>query len=136
MKVNVIKIIFYIWLFLIILLALIPISTASKIKIHSKTFRIDYFEHFIVFAIGGVLNVFKENDFSSKKNKISLIKWLSILILLSLIVEIIQIFVPFRTVNIKDFLFNVYGLFTGTILSIIYLSLKKYFFINKKEKLL
>lgn len=119
-----------------ILLAVLPFNTASNIKINSKSLRLDYLEHFIAFAIAGLLNVFKEQNTFRKESMIVIFKWFIGLIFFALILEFIQIIVPSRTLNIKDFLFNVYGLFAGTIFSLTYISLKKFLLTDKKERTL
>jgi len=136
MKVNYYKILFYTWLLIIFLLAVIPVKTASNFNLNSKNVRIDYFEHFLVFAIAGFLNILKEEDYYRKNSIATIFKWFFILLIFSVLFEMIQIFIPLRTLNVKDIIYNVLGLFVGTSFTLLYIFLKKFLIDNKKIKLI
>ncbi len=106
-----INLLLILWMIVIVILSIIPMNQETKIEIGGTPFRLDYLEHFGVFFILGFLYVL-----SSKKDLPKYINKISILIIYAVITEIIQLFIPGRTFNPWDLIYNILGLVVGYIL--------------------
>lgn len=104
------KYLFWIWLLVIFTLSSLPNIPTQKINIWDEPFRLDYLEHFGVFGIlGGFFVIWKydfEKGFSIKKEVWSLIA----IIIFACLDEIHQIWIPGRTFNVLDLIYNITGL--------------------------
>lgn len=104
------KIIFWLWALTLFILSSIPNIPTQQINIWDEPFRLDYLEHFGVFFLLGLFYILwkseKEVVFSYVKNR-----WyiLALLVFASLN-ELHQIWIPGRTFNPLDLIYNTLGL--------------------------
>jgi VanZ family protein len=107
------KIAFWLWLIFIFVVSSLPNIPTQEINIWDEPFRLDYFEHFGVFAILLGLFVLWKSDlkgvFVLKK------QWLYILLLIvfAILDELHQLIIPGRSYNILDLTYNLAGLIAG-----------------------
>lgn len=111
------RIIFWIWLIFIAIVSSLPNIPTQKINIWDQPFRLDYLEHFGVFAILLALFVFWKSDasghFSVKKHLIFVIA----LVFFAIVDELHQIWIPGRTYNPLDLIYNLLGTIAGIYLT-------------------
>lgn len=106
--------IFIFWTFALVIMSIIPNSVPHALQIgESSIVRTDYILHFISFL---VLPIFY--FLSGEKNilrKISLNIWLTLIagVIFAILTETIQIYIPGRTFNILDMIWNIFGLLCG-----------------------
>ena len=115
------KILFWLWGLTIFILSSLPNIPTQKINIWNEPFRLDYLEHFGVFAIWGTFFIiWKSNGdgiFAFRK-----CFWVIIgLITFACADEIHQIWIPGRTFNPLDLIYNVAGLIAAYALIPIFL---------------
>ena len=103
-------VLFWVWVSVIFVLSIIPGIPDHDIKVKGFEIRMDYIEHFIVFAVLAVLLKFsRSNRINNKK------RWLNIGLNIifglsfSYLVEFVQIYIPGRTYNPIDFIYNMVG---------------------------
>lgn len=101
---------------MVFIMTFLPISgNLNKIKIGPETFqiRLDHLLHFFVyflicmyylFGILKNINLFEKN---------SLRKFVLVIMLLAMVTEVVQLWVPERTFNVFDLVSNVVGLLIG-----------------------
>jgi VanZ family protein len=107
-----INILLIIWIIAIFILSVIPMNQNTKIEIGGTPFRLDYFEHFGVFFILGLLYVLSSMMFLPKRwNEIA------ILIVYAIVTETIQLTIPGRTFNPWDLAYNILGFIVGCVLT-------------------
>ena len=111
------KILFWIWGLIIFVLSSLPNIPTQKINIWDEPFRLDYIEHFGVFAIwAGLFVIWKMKDideFSIKAHK-----WFILgTVIFASADEIHQIWIPGRTFNPLDLIYNTLGLVTAYLLT-------------------
>jgi len=98
-------ILFITWLFVILVLSVIPDNTPDYIKLDLYEFRIDYLKHFFVFLPLGFLMLSMRN------------LGFFLIVLFAIIAvsapEIVQYFIPYRTFNPMDLAFNCIGFVFG-----------------------
>lgn len=106
------KVLFWLWGLTIFILSSLPNIPTQKINIWNEPFRLDYLEHFGVFAIwGGLFIVWKAESQGAFvfRNYI----WAIVgLVMFACADEIHQIWIPGRTFNPLDLIYNVAGLLT------------------------
>jgi len=107
MKNKICKIAFWLWFGIILILSVIPNTPEQKIEFFGSPIRLDYLEHFGIFFILGMLYILWTR--SLKLNP------MLTLVLYAVCTELIQIFIPGRTFNPWDFIYNVLGLLIGVI---------------------
>lgn len=107
------KIIFWVWLIFITIVSSLPNIPTQEINIWDQPFRLDYLEHFGVFAIlFGVFVIWKSDKsghFSVKKHLIFVIA----LVLFAIVDELHQIWIPGRAYNPLDLIYNLLGSIVG-----------------------
>ena len=103
------------WAGLLFIIGVIP-DTGDLIQQPLSTFRWDHLEHFTGYFILGMIFVIWRGDRSFRIQAIELIAFLVIGSLFGWLAEYIQIFIPGRSFNIIDMLYNFLGIFTGTLL--------------------
>jgi len=108
-------ILFIVWAFLIAIISVLP-DSGGIIEQSVSEFRWDYLEHFLGYFILGILYILWRSNRDFKINIIELTLFLVIGSLFGWIAEYIQIFIPGRTFNIIDLLYNLVGIITGTLL--------------------
>jgi VanZ family protein len=110
------KLLFWIWLLVIFILSSLPNIPTQKINVWDEPWRLDYVEHFLVFgALAGLFVLWK-----SKQGKFQIKNYY--LPLLGLIIfaaadEIHQIWIPGRSFNPLDLIYNILGLISFFIIS-------------------
>lgn len=115
-KKTLFKILFWLWGFTIFVLSSLPNIPTQKINIWDEPFRLDYLEHFGVFAIWGTSFIIWKSStigvFMFKKYWGAIIS----IILFACADEIHQIWIPGRTFNPLDLIYNVLGLCASFVL--------------------
>lgn len=115
------KVLFWLWGLTIFILSSLPNIPTQKINIWNEPFRLDYLEHFGVFFIwGGFLLLWIVNE-NGKVNWSS--KYLYFLgsIIFAAVDEIHQIWIPGRSFNPLDLVYNILGLLAAYFLIPLYL---------------
>ena len=106
MKPRIYFFLFAAWFLIILVLSLIPDNSPAKIEVQGFEMRLDYLMHFgVYFPLG----------FFLKKSTLSIRHYLFVLLLLvvTALPESLQLFVPYRTFNPIDLLFNLFGAISG-----------------------
>tara|TARA_Y100000588_G_scaffold286935_1_gene304946 strand:- start:329 stop:709 length:381 start_codon:yes stop_codon:yes gene_type:complete len=75
---------------------------------------LDKVVHFILFFIQSILITNTMYEYSDRNNRIILIASIIFLLLFGLIIEIQQIYLPYRTFEIMDFIANFLGVLSGS----------------------
>jgi len=75
---------------------------------------LDKVVHFILFFIQSILITNTIYEYSDRNNRIILIASIIFLLLFGLIIEIQQIYLPYRTFEIMDFIANFLGVLSGS----------------------
>ena len=106
MKSKIYFFLFLIWFLIILVLSVIPDNSPNKIQVQGFEMRLDYLMHFgVYFPLG----------FFLKKSMLSIRHIFFVLLLLAVtaIPESLQLFVPYRTFNPIDLMFNLLGAVAG-----------------------
>ncbi len=106
---------FWLWGLLIVVLSSLPNIPNQEINIWGDLFRLDYLEHFGIFAIwGGIFIVWKAKDgvFSSK----DFIWPILFCILFAAMDEMHQLWIVGRSYNPLDMIYNVLGLLSAFVI--------------------
>jgi len=115
------KALFWAWGLIILILSSLPNIPTQEINIWDEPFRLDYFEHFGVFAIwAGFFVIWKMKDigdFSIKNH----LWFVAATMLFAAADEIHQIWIPGRTFNPIDLIYNELGLIMGYLLAPLFL---------------
>lgn len=115
------KVLFWVWGSIVLILSSLPSIPTQKINIWNEPFRLDYLEHFGVFLIwGGFFILWKMKPLGSFKIKNHIWAILGTLVF-SCVDEIHQIWIPGRTFNPLDLMYNSLGLIIAYALVPIYL---------------
>lgn len=112
---KVVRPLFWAWLIILLMLNTIPLGNDvnRSLSTHKFAFRLDYIVHLLTFMafsglyiLGRFLNqhIFKSNE---------LLKFAVITILAAISMEILQIFIPYRTFNPWDLVANLAGALLG-----------------------
>ena len=75
---------------------------------------LDKVVHFILFFIQSILITNTLYEYSDRNNRIILIASIILILLFGLIIEIQQIYLPYRTFEIMDFIANFLGVLSGS----------------------
>ena len=103
-------VLFCIWILIIIILSVIPGIPDHDIKVKGFEIRMDYIEHFVVFAVLAVLLKFsRSNSIKNKKHWLNIGLNIIFGLSFSYLVEFVQIYIPGRTYNTVDFVYNMGG---------------------------
>lgn len=107
------KVLFWVWGSIILILSSLPSIPTQKINIWNEPFRLDYLEHFGVFLIwGGFFILWKMKPIAQFKIKENI--WFIIATLVFACVdEIHQLWIPGRSFNPLDLMYNSFGLITA-----------------------
>ncbi|MBI9054055.1 MAG: VanZ family protein [Bacteroidales bacterium] len=107
---------FWLWLLIILLITLLPQShRIINIDTNSK-FRLDYTIHFLVYFSLSVLFIFWRIDEWLKISNKELLWYIFSGIAICAITELLQFYIPERTFNKTDLLFNILGVIVGIVL--------------------
>ncbi|MCD6179260.1 MAG: VanZ family protein [Bacteroidales bacterium] len=110
---TLLKTIFCLWLIFIAIVSSLPNIPTQEINIWDEPFRLDYLEHFGVFAILFGLFVLWKSDkngfFSVKKYYLFILG----LLLFAVIDEIHQLWISGRSYNPLDLIYNLLGSISG-----------------------
>lgn len=110
---TLLKTIFWLWLIFIGIVSSLPNIPTQEINLWDEPFRLDYLEHFGVFAIlMGLFVLWKSNDkglFYVKKY----ILFIFGLLLFAVIDELHQLWIPGRSYNPLDLIYNLLGSISG-----------------------
>jgi len=115
------KALFWVWGLTILILSSLPNIPTQKVNIWDEPFRLDYIEHFGVFAIWGGLFVvwrMKPIGYFYVKNNI---KPLLFMLVFAALDEIHQIWIPGRTFNPLDLIYNMSGLVAAYVLGPVFI---------------
>ena len=119
MKLYSIKLIWIIllilWAGLLFVIGVIP-DTGDQIRQSISKFRWDYLAHFSGYFILGTIFVIWRGDRSFRIQTLALIVFMVAGSILGWFAEYIQIFIPGRSFNIIDMLYNFLGILSGTLL--------------------
>ena len=99
------------WGFFIIYLLIIY---SPKLGLPSSFPFLDKVVHFILFLIQSILITNTIYEYRNRNNRILLIVSIIFLLLLGVIIEIQQIYLPYRTFEIMDLISNFVGVFSGS----------------------
>ncbi len=110
---TLLKTIFWLWLIFIAIVSSLPNIPTQEINIWDEPFRLDYLEHFGVFAILlGVFVLWKSDEnglFYVKKHYLFVLG----LLLFAIIDEVHQLWIPGRSYNPLDLIYNLLGSISG-----------------------
>lgn len=118
------RILLAIWLILVVVLAIIPDLPVPRIGGKPIPLRLDYPVHFIEHLLLAFLAIISFITSQKQKRKISFV--LYALIIFALLIELIQVFLPFRSFELKDLGLNIAGILTGTIIALLSIGEKKH----------
>lgn len=106
---------FWLWLAIILFITLVP-QSHKVIKTNSNSFfRLDYTIHFFVYFSLSVLFIFWRINQWFRISTKELIWYVLAGIAVCSITELLQLYIPGRTFNKIDLLFNIFGILTGII---------------------
>ena len=106
------NILFWFWFFTVILLSVVPKTPKSQIKAWGLEFRIDYFEHLVVYFLLGTIFIIKKKSDNKLKN-LNRILFYVLWIGFAVITETVQIGIAGRSFNPNDMYYNVLGILLG-----------------------
>ena len=110
-KTGLCNVLICIWIVILIILNVIPLGNELNEGLSTKGWglRLDYLFHLITFLMFGWIYVLgritNRNAFS--KNQISIL--ISVILVLSVCLELVQIFIPYRAFNPVDLVYNLIG---------------------------
>ncbi|MBL7113084.1 MAG: VanZ family protein [Bacteroidales bacterium] len=102
-----------VWTGLLFVFSVIP-DTCDMIQQPASNFRLDYLEHLLGYFILGMIFVIWRGDRTFRIQTVELIAFMVIGSIFGWLAEYIQIFVPGRSFNIIDMLYNLLGILSGT----------------------
>ncbi|MBN2347243.1 MAG: VanZ family protein [Bacteroidales bacterium] len=105
---KVFRIFFWVWSTIVFVLSVWPNTPKQEIRVFGSPFRIDYYEHFFVFAFLGVLFILQRKQII-RPDVIIVLALLGFAIL----TESLQLFIPGRFFNPYDLAYNILGLMAG-----------------------
>jgi VanZ family protein len=104
------RLLFWVWGLTIFILSSLPNIPTQEINVWNEPWRLDYVEHFAVFAFWGVLYIIwqtpKNGSFELKKHFLPIF----LTVLFAGADEIHQIWIPGRAFNPLDLIYNILGL--------------------------
>ena len=103
------------WTYLIILLiaTVSPWSNSQKVLSGGSEFRLDYFLHLGAYFGLGVLYVLWQFDILGNLRLLRVVLHIFLLLIFSFSTEAVQLYLPYRIFNYKDFIANSIGVFAG-----------------------
>lgn len=117
------RILLAVWIIMVIILAILPDLPVPRIGGRQIPLRLDYPVHFIEHTLLAFLAIISFVTRQTQKRNIRLT--LYSLIGFALMVEFIQIFLPFRDFELQDLGLNIAGILTGTIIALLSIGEKK-----------
>ena len=114
---NFFKILFWVWLTLIIIFSYLPKVTIPEALISNVKIRIDYILHYFVYLVLPFFYLMWQKTLLQNRKFILIINILAAGIILSVLNELPQRYIPGRTFNILDIVFNCLGFISGTLLT-------------------
>ncbi len=118
MRVNIlliIKIVFWIWLAVLLFLTYFPQLPTAELEIGDEIFRLDYLGHLIFYFVLIVLFILSRLEILYNKfNKLLLFSLFAGIVFATL-TELSQKYIPGRTYNIFDLVYNCMGVFLGLV---------------------
>ena len=117
-KIRNFRILFLFYCIGLLLLAILPINGVSSPLNHTfiVNIRLDYLFHSLVFIPWMLLISFAYRNGNRYKKLSSIPIWLLYGLLVAIITEGIQYFLPYRSFNINDLIANILGVVIGTFL--------------------
>jgi VanZ family protein len=103
------------WLFCLVTFSVIPYSAPENSGGSDTSFRLDYLEHFIGYFLLAILAGLWRSDKNLSLSRSTIIMIITAGLVLSFILEYIQLFVPGRAYNLMDVFINAAGLLAGTL---------------------
>ncbi len=112
-----IKLFFYGYTVILILIAVLPINSSGSAINHTfiVSVRLDYLLHFAIF-VPWVFLLVKITRLNSGNFALKMLGWLVIGVLFALVLEAVQYVLPYRAFNINDLLANGLGVVLGFVL--------------------
>ena len=115
------RLLFWIWSVLIFIFSVIPYQDKLvENEEEGRIIRLDYIEHLIVFFILSLLFVFWKRGKIKLFNRLILF-YIFISLFFSILMEVVQLYIPNRTFNVIDMIFNSSGIILGLFLSWVFL---------------
>lgn len=108
-------ILFVIWTLLLILLSVWP-YTDTTVQQDLSDFRWDYLEHFAFYFILTFLYILWRRDLNYSIRTAELVLFFVAGFIFCWLTEYIQIFIPGRSFNIMDMIYNIAGIFLGILI--------------------
>lgn len=105
-----------IWFAVIVILSVIPDDTPNTVNLIKFEIRLDYLLHFLIYLPLGF--ALMKWSYLNKK-KYYFLCFISLFLFMGIIPEIVQLFIPYRTFNPYDLLFNLAGVLSGIIVVLI-----------------
>ena len=111
-----------IWFTVILFLSILPSSTSDTLALEGFEMRLDYLLHFLIyFPIGFAMMRWNKGDRKSKE----VIYTIILLLFFSMVPELLQYFIPYRTFNPFDLLFNMAGTIVGCLTVILIVNVRR-----------
>ncbi len=108
--------IFWLWVAIILYFTLTPSSPQMKVDVKEQSFRLDYLLHFLVyFSLSILYLLWKADNFLNVKVKY-LIYFLGGALIVSGLIEYVQLYIPGRSFNPIDYLSNAAGIILGVVI--------------------
>jgi len=104
---------FWIWGVVIVVLSSLPNIPTQKLNVWDEPFRLDYLEHFGVFAILVAFFVVWKSDALCSFDKKKYLGVLALLVIFAIVDETHQLWIEGRTFNPLDMMYNVLGILTA-----------------------
>jgi VanZ family protein len=106
-------ILFFIWLGILLVLTYYPDLPTAKVRIRDEWFRLDYLGHLGFYAVLTALFLLWQAGWGRKVNIKLLILTITGGLMLGALTEITQLFIPGRTMNPLDLVYNCAGILAG-----------------------
>ena len=113
-------ILFIIYLLILLLATIAPWSTSHKVALEGFEFRLDYFLHLAAYFSLAVLYFLWQFDVFVNIRILRMFLHVFLLLIFSFSTEAIQLCLPYRIFNYKDFIANSMGIFAGAGLFIVF----------------
>jgi len=113
-------ILFIIYLLILLLATIAPWSTSQRIGLDGFEFRLDYFLHLAAYFGLAVLYFMWQFDVLVNLRILRVFLHVFLLLIFSFSTEVIQLYLPYRIFNYKDFIANSMGIVAGAGLFIVF----------------
>lgn len=112
--------VFWIYLLALLILNVIPDVPAPEIKTGDEWIRLDYAIHFLMYFIAGLLLYYSQKSTGQR----AVFLHLSVMVIYAGFSEILQLWIPGRTFNPVDLVYNLLGVVVGTLLPLVLIKKK------------